>query len=89
MRSEATAAPNHVDRVQTGVRMEKRLVKVCKALAELHDLSLGEFLEDLVRDAFSGRQAFSDVALTQAAELMRIYGLEPSTGRHDASEVGA
>ena len=41
MRSEATAAPNHVDRVQTGVRMERRLVKVCKALAELYDLSLG------------------------------------------------
>jgi hypothetical protein len=66
------------DRVQTGVRLERQLVKVLKALAELYDLSLGEFLEDLVRDAFAGRQPFSDVALDQAAELMRIYGLPPA-----------
>jgi predicted DNA-binding ribbon-helix-helix protein len=46
------------DRVQTGVRLERRLVKVLKALAALQDLSLGEFLEDLVRDAFAGRQPF-------------------------------
>jgi hypothetical protein len=46
MRSEGTAAPNPVERVQTVVRMEKRLIKVCKALAELYDLPLGEFLED-------------------------------------------
>jgi hypothetical protein len=65
------------DRVQTGVRLERQLVKVLKALAELHDLSLGVFLEDRVRDAFAGRQPFSDVALAQAAELMRIYGLPP------------
>jgi hypothetical protein len=45
------------DRVQTGVRLEMRLVKVLKALAELYDLSLGELLEDLVRDAFRGPQA--------------------------------
>ena len=43
------------ERVQAGVRLEKRLVKVLKALAELYDLSLGELMEDLVRDAFAGR----------------------------------
>lgn len=80
MRTKATVAPNGIERVQTGVRMEKRLVKVCKALAELHDLSLGEFLEDLVCNAFTGRQTFSDVALAQAAELMRIYGLDSIPG---------
>lgn len=57
--------------------MEKRMVKVLKALAELYDLSLGEFLEDLVRDAFAGRAPLSDAALAQAVELMRIYGLDP------------
>lgn len=65
------------ERKQTGVRLEKRLLKVVKAMAELYDLSLAEFLEDMVRDAFAGRQALSDVALAQAAELMRIYGLDP------------
>jgi len=74
------------DRVQTGVRLEKRLVKVLKALAELYDLSLGEFLEDLVRDAFAGHQPLSDVALGQAAELMRIYGLPAAAPASPAQE---
>ncbi|HXO26160.1 MAG TPA: hypothetical protein VOA80_02345 [Thermoanaerobaculia bacterium] len=65
------------DRVQTGVRMEKRLVKVLKAIAELRDLSLGELLEELVRDAFAGRQYFGDSALPSIRELARIYGLDP------------
>jgi len=74
------------DRVQTGVRLEKRLVKVLKALAELYDLSLGEFLEDLVRDAFAGRQPLSDVALAQVRELMAIYGLSPAAPGGPAQE---
>jgi len=65
-----------VDRVQTGVRMERRLVKVLKAIAELRDLALRELLEELVRDAFAGRQTFSVPALAQVGELARIYGLD-------------
>jgi hypothetical protein len=65
-----------VERVQTGVRLEKRMVKVLKATAELYDLSLGELIEDLVNDAFAGRQPFAEVALAQIAELARIYGLD-------------
>ena len=34
-----------VERTQTGVRMEKRILKVLKALAEYHDISLGDLLE--------------------------------------------
>ncbi|HVR09670.1 MAG TPA: hypothetical protein VMW75_16630 [Thermoanaerobaculia bacterium] len=74
------------ERVQAGVRLEKRLVKVLKALAELYDLSLGELMEDLVRDAFAGRQPLSDVALGQAAELMRIHGLPPAASGAPAQE---
>lgn len=66
-----------IERVQTGVRMEKRLVKVLKALAQLHDKSLGELLETLVLDTLAGRASFDDAARAQIAELMRIYGLEP------------
>jgi hypothetical protein len=58
--------------------LEKRLLKVLKAMAELYDLSLAEFLEDMVRHAFAGRQPLSGAALAQAAELMRIYGLDPA-----------
>jgi hypothetical protein len=65
-----------VERVQTGVRMEKRLVKVLKALAELHDMSLGDLLEGIVLHAFDGRIPFSAASLQQIAELKRIYGLD-------------
>jgi len=74
------------DRVQTGVRMERRLVKVLKAIAELRDLALGELLEELVRDAFAGRPSFSDTTLAQTAELMRIYGMEPAAPAAPAPE---
>jgi len=73
------------ERTQTGVRMEKRLLKVLKALAELYDISLAEFLEDLVRDAFAGRAPLSDIAQAQAAELMRIYGVDLGSSSRAAS----
>jgi hypothetical protein len=44
-----------VERVQTGVRIEKRLLKVLKGLAEYHDLSLGDLLEGIVLHAFDGK----------------------------------
>ena len=50
-----------VERVQTGVRMEKRLLKVLKALAEYHDMSLGDLLEGIVLHAFDGKTPFSPV----------------------------
>lgn len=79
--ADASAAPaggrsSAVERVQTGVRMEKRLVKVLKALAELHDLSLGDLLEGIVLHAFAGRPPFSAGSLHRIAELERIYGLD-------------
>jgi predicted DNA-binding ribbon-helix-helix protein len=43
-----------VERVQTGVRLEKRLLKVLKGLAEYHDLSLGDLMEGIVLHAFEG-----------------------------------
>jgi predicted DNA-binding ribbon-helix-helix protein len=50
--------PRIIERVQTGVRMEKRLLKVLKALAEFHDLTLGDLLEGIVLHAFDGKSAF-------------------------------
>ncbi len=64
-----------VERVQTGVRIEKRLLKVLKALAELEDLSVGDLLEGIVLHAFEGKTAFSKGTLTQIAELKKIYRL--------------
>lgn len=64
-----------VERIQTGVRMEKRLLKVLKGLAELKDMSLGDLLEGIVLHAFEGRAAFSKPTLAQISELRKIYGL--------------
>lgn len=64
-----------IERIQTGVRMEKRLLKVLKGLAELKDMSLGDLLEGIVLHAFEGKQAFSSKTLVQIAELKKIYGL--------------
>jgi hypothetical protein len=64
-----------IERVQTGVRLEKRLVKVLKALAEYRDMSLGDLLEGIVLHAFEGRAPFSPATLGTIAELKRIYGL--------------
>lgn len=65
-----------VERIQTGVRMEKRILKVLKGLAELKDLSLGDLLEGIVLHAFEGKAPFSPATLKQIAELKRIYGLD-------------
>ncbi len=65
-----------VERVQTGVRLEKRLLKVLKALAELHDLSLGDLLEGIVLHAFEGKVPFGAESRQRIAELRKIYGLD-------------
>jgi hypothetical protein len=62
-----------VERVQTGVRIEKRLLKVMKALAEYHDLSLGDLIEGIVLHAFEGKCPFSAESLKRIAELKKIY----------------
>jgi hypothetical protein len=70
-----TKHPIVVERVQTGVRMEKRLLKVLKALAELKDLTLGDVLEGIVLHAFEGKAPFSPQTLKQIEKLRNIYGL--------------
>lgn len=65
-----------VERVQTGVRMEKRIVKVLKATAEYHDISLGDLLEGIVLHAFEGKCAFSKESQKRISELKKIYNLD-------------
>lgn len=65
-----------IERVQTGVRMEKRLVKVLKALAEHKDMSLGDLLEGIVLHAFDGECPFGPETLKLIGEFKRLYGLE-------------
>jgi hypothetical protein len=65
-----------VERVQTGVRIEKRLLKVLKGLAEYCDLTLGDLLEGIVLHALEGKCALSPETLLQVAALRKIYGLD-------------
>ena len=53
-------SPEHrvVERVQTGVRIEKRLLKVVKGLAETLDLTVGDLLEGVLLHAFEGKAPF-------------------------------
>ena len=65
-----------VQRVQTGVRIEKRLLKVLKALAEYLDMSLGDLLEGMTLHNFEGKTPFSEQTLAKIAQLRDVYGLE-------------
>ena len=65
-----------VERVQTGVRLEKRLLKVLKGLAEYHDMTLGDLIEGIVLHAFDGKHPFSDETRRRIADLKRIYQLD-------------
>jgi hypothetical protein len=79
-----------VERVQTGVRMEKRLLKVLKGLAEYHDLTLGDLLEGIVRYAFDGKCPFGRASLQRISDLKKFYHLDlNSTASHRLVEVRA
>src|SRR5262245_31433498 len=78
-----------VERVQTGLRLEKRLLKVLKAIAEYHDLSLGDLLEGIVLHAFDGKSPFGDESLRRIADIKRVYGLDlDSSASHRLIEQG-
>ncbi|HVE84065.1 MAG TPA: hypothetical protein VND93_14510 [Myxococcales bacterium] len=68
--------PIVVERVQTGIRIEKRILKVLKGLAEYLDLSLGDLLEGVVLHVFEGKAPFSKETLGKIAELKKVYSLE-------------
>jgi hypothetical protein len=62
--------------VQTGVRMEKRILKVLKGFAEYHDMTLGDLLEGIVLHAFDGKCPFGDESLRRIKDLKKFYGLD-------------
>jgi hypothetical protein len=64
-----------IERVQTGVRLEKRMLKVLKALAEMKDMSLGDLLEGIVLHVFEGKTPFSAQTLKEINQFRKIYGL--------------
>src|SRR5271157_10705 len=79
-----------VERVQTGVRMEKRILKVLKGFAEYHDMTLGDVLEGIVLHAFDGKTPFSPASLERIQDLKKFYGLDLDSGAsHRLKEIKA
>jgi hypothetical protein len=78
-----------VERVQTGVRIEKRMLKVLKALAEYLDMTLGDLLEGIVLHAFDGKPSPFDEDLLQRIEsLKQVYNMDyDSRAAHNFEEV--
>jgi hypothetical protein len=86
-----TSSPEliEVERVQTGVRIEKHLLKVLKAVAELKDLTLGDLLEGIVLHAFEGKSPFSPQTLKEIEQFKSIYGMSlKATDSHHLKERG-
>jgi hypothetical protein len=79
-----------IERVQTGVRMEKRILLVLKALAGAHDLTFGDLLEGIVLHAFEGKAPFGAESLAKIAALREVYGLDlTAADSHLLVEAGA
>lgn len=74
-----------VERVQLGVRMEKRMVQVLKGVAEFNNITLGQLLEEIVLHTFApapGQEGelcaspFSKKTLEAIEGLKRVYGMD-------------
>ena len=75
--TEANHQPQiKVKRVQTGVRIEQRMLKVLKALAEYHDITLGDLLEGIVLHAFEGGSPFHEQDLKRIESLKQVYDMD-------------
>lgn len=77
MGKKASLANRHeIERVQTGIRFEKRTLKVLKGLAEYLDLTLGDLMEGIVLHSFEGKPPFSSQTIKQVEVLKELYGLD-------------
>lgn len=86
--SKSTSGPRVVQRVQTGLRIEKRLLKALKALAEYLDISLGDLVEGVVLHAFENKTPFNDEILAKIEQIRALYELDlRAADAHNLSET--
>ena len=64
-----------IDRVQTGLRIDRTVLKVLKGLAEYLDVSLGDLVEGIALHAFEGKAPFTPGTLAKIEQLRDVYGL--------------
>ena len=78
-----------VVRVQTGVRLEKRILQTLKALANSLDMTLGDLLEGIVLHAFEGKAPFRPGTLEKIRTLRQVYDLDlEAADSHQLTESG-
>lgn len=65
-----------IERTQTGVRLETRLLKVLKGLAEHLDMSMAELIEGMALHAFEGKAPFGPETLAKIEMLKQVYELD-------------
>jgi hypothetical protein len=63
-------------KVQLGVRMNRRVVKVLKATAEYMDMPFAALLESMAVANFEGHCLFGPEVLKQIERFSEIYGLD-------------
>jgi hypothetical protein len=80
-------AGKKIERVQTGVRIEKRILKVLKAIATHHEMTLGDLIEGIVLHSFEGKTPFGTDTITVIEKMKEICGLDlTAADSHKLSE---
>jgi hypothetical protein len=80
-------AEKKIERVQTGVRIEKRILKVLKAIATHLEMTLGDLIEGIVLHSFEGKPPFGPDTITVIEKMKEIYGLDlTAADSHKLSE---
>ena len=65
-----------IERIQTGLRLEKRLLKVLKGLAEHREISTAELVEAMALHTFEGKTPFSEETRVKIEQLKQVYDLD-------------
>ncbi|MCC6557686.1 MAG: hypothetical protein IT372_32435 [Polyangiaceae bacterium] len=76
MADGASTRRRSVERVQTGLRLERRVLLVLKGLSASLGMSLGDLIEGIVLHAFEGKAPFSPQTLELIAALRAAHGLD-------------
>ncbi len=74
--AQSASSRRNVERVQTGVRIEKRVLQVLKGLAEYLGISLGDLLEGICLHTFEGKLPFGEETLERIGNLRLVYDLD-------------
>ena len=67
---------NPIERTQTGIRLEKRLLKVLKGIAEHLDISVGDLVEGIALHSFENKPPFSAATIAKIEQLKSVYDLD-------------